>query len=140
MLYRHQFAFTIAAIAGLFFTSPAEASSRFTVTNKTDHLVKVIIYSGSDTHCTYEEKTKTVPTGNSRSFGCTGNGKQRCDVKFKQYGNQVCKINKTKCGGRAIRVPNKVEVILSNNEDGDVVCRGKRPPEKTDTPSQSSQP
>ena len=133
MLFRFLFAFALAAISGLFLASFADASSRFTVTNKTDHLVKVIIYSGTDDVCMYEEKIKTVPKGNSRSFGCKGNGKQRCNVKFKQYGNQVCKINKTECGVRAIRVPNDVEVILSNNDEGEVVCRGKRPPEKTDS-------
>lgn len=137
MLARPLLSFAVAAMAGLFIASPADASSRFTVTNKTDHLVKVIIYSGADNHCTYEEKTKSVPSGNSRSFGCTGNGKQRCNVKFKQQGNQVCKINKTKCGARAIRVPNKVEVTLSYNEDGEVVCNGKKPPEKTDSATQS---
>ncbi len=139
MLARSLFSLAIAVMAGLFLASPADASSRFTVTNKTDHLVKVIIYSGADNHCTYEEKTKSVPSGNSRSFGCTGNGKQRCNVKFKQQGNQVCKINKTKCGARAIRVPNKVEVTLSYDENGEVVCNGKKPPEKTDNAAQSPQ-
>lgn len=139
MLARSLFSLAVAAMVGLFLASPADASSRFTVTNKTDHLVKVIIYSGADNHCTYEEKTKSVPSGNSRSFGCTGNGKQRCNVKFKQQGNQVCKINKTKCGARAIRVPNKVEVTLSYDEDGEVVCNGKKPPEKTDSSTQSPQ-
>lgn len=139
MLARHVFAFAIAAMVGLFLGPAADASSRFTVTNKTDHLIKVIIYSGADNHCIYEEKTKTVPSGNSRSFGCTGNGKHRCNVKFKQYGKQVCKINKTTCGLRAIRVPNKVEVTLSYNEDGEVVCKGKKPPEATASDVQSPQ-
>ena len=139
MLARHLFAFAVAAITGLVLASPADASSRFTVINNTDHLVKVIIYSGADNHCTYEEKTKTVPSGKSRSFGCTGNAKQRCNVKFKQYGKQVCKINKTTCGVRAIRVPNKVEITLSNDENGDLVCKGKKPAEKTDSAVQSPQ-
>lgn len=139
MLSRHLLALAIAALTSVFLAQHADANSRFTVTNKTDKLVKVIIYSGGDDHCTYEEKIKTVPSGKSRSFGCVGNGRQRCNVKFKQHGAQVCKINKTTCGLRAIKVPNKVEVILSYNDDGLVVCNGKKPPETTDGDTTSPQ-
>ena len=140
MLTRPLFAFAFAAIVGLFWAAPADASSRFTVTNKTDHLVKVVSYSGTDTVCMFEEKTKTVPKGKSRSFGCKGRGNQRCKIKLKQYGDQVCKINKTTCGLEAIVIPNKMDLILSKNKDDVVVCRGKMPPEKTDSASTQSQP
>jgi hypothetical protein len=129
----------VAFTVSLFFAMEAQATSRFSVQNDTDEKVNVYIYTGGDTVCSIHEKLKSVGPGKNSSFGCTGNGKQRCNVKFKQQGNQVCKINKTKCGARAIRVPNKVEVTLAYDENGEVVCNGKKPPEKTDTAAQSPQ-
>ena len=139
MLFRSLTAVSLASAAGLFLTLDADANSRFTVENQTELKANVYIYSGGDNYCSFEEKLKAASGGETDSYGCTGNGKQRCNVKFKQQGNQVCKINKTKCGARAIRVPNKVEVTLSYDEEGEVVCNGKKPPEKTDSSTQSPQ-
>lgn len=108
------------AAAGL---SPmAEANSRFTVENDIDDKVNLYIYTGDDTACLIEQKTKSVPSGESRSFGCAGNGKNQCRVTLFADGGGICKGKLDSCGKKAMRVKNHTKITVAHNGSGGYRC------------------
>ncbi|MEO1659369.1 MAG: hypothetical protein AAFR51_00165 [Pseudomonadota bacterium] len=128
MLIKHLTALTLASAAGLFFSLEAEANSRFTVENQMDVKTTIYIFSGGDGACNTEEKIKTVSAGKTDSFGCTGNGKNRCKIQI--YVNrssssgikQICKKQMNACHGQTRRMQNGDKVTLSKDEDDEFVC------------------
>ena len=94
----------VAAAAALCIAATAQASPRFTVENTSDDTIDVHIYSGGDTLCTHEEKTKKVSPGETKTIGCNGNGKGKCKVQFYFDIDQICKSARNTCDGKAIKL------------------------------------
>ena len=108
-----------AAIAGLCIamsTAPiAEASPRFSVTNNADAKINVYIYTGDDSVCTWEEKLKSVSKGETDSYGCTGNGKGQCKVRFYAHGDEICKSARDTCMDNAIKVKGGKSITITKD-------------------------
>lgn len=121
MLIRFFGAFAIAASAGVLFTSTADASPRFTVHNDTEGTVKVIIYSGNDSACSLEEKTKTISSGKSNTYGCAGHGKGRCKIRMKYKSDVICKSHTNTCDGKSTKIDDGGAVTVSQNNN-DISC------------------
>ena len=111
---------SVAAIAGLFIavsTAPiAEASPRFKVTNNADAKINVYIYTGDDSVCTWEEKLKSVSVGETDSYGCTGNGKGQCKVRFYAHGYEICKSARDTCMDHGIKVKGGTSITITKDE------------------------
>lgn len=60
--------------------SLASATSHFTVQNNSNDKIKLQVYDGDDSICFQEAKDVDVDGNSSKSFSCTGGGKQRCRV------------------------------------------------------------
>lgn len=119
MLIKSLSILTIAAAAGLVSTMAAEASPRFTVTNKADKMVKIFVFNGDDSGCHLEEKVKTIDSGHSNTMGCSGNGKGRCKIYLQQHGERICKSQFNTCGNDATKIDNGGTVTTW--QDGDKV-------------------
>lgn len=96
---------TLASLVGLGASFGAEASPRFTVENTSDDKIKIFIYNGGDQTCTAAAKTKKVSPGETETYGCTGNGKGKCKVRFfSQIDGEFCKSERNTCSGKAIKL------------------------------------
>ena len=95
---------TLASMVGLGASFSAEASPRFTIENTSDEKIKIFIYNGDDQTCTAAAKTKKVSPGKTETYGCTGNGKGRCKVRFFSETGEICKSERNTCSGKAIKV------------------------------------
>ena len=105
MLIKSLTGLALASAAGLFFSLSAEANPRFTVENSSDEKIKIFIYNGGDQTCTAAAKTKKLSPGKTETYGCTGNGKGRCKVRFfSQVDGEFCKSERNTCSGKAIKV------------------------------------
>ncbi|MEO1659368.1 MAG: hypothetical protein AAFR51_00160 [Pseudomonadota bacterium] len=122
MLMKHLTALTLASAASLFIGLEAEANSRFTVENQMDVQATVYIYTGGDNLCTVNETYKRTSAGETDSYGCTGNGKNRCKIAIYIDGKKKCRKQHDTCNGRAKKVDNHGHVTLSKDEDGAFVC------------------
>lgn len=124
MLFKCLNALILAAAASLALSLDAGASSRFTVQNDTDKHVFVSIFSGGDQFCIAEENSKRIEAGSSGSFGCTGNGTNRCRLKFYSAPEkQICKRQSNTCPNDSARkMKNGQEVVISKDEDDGFVC------------------
>jgi len=117
MLLKSLTALTLATVAGLALSLDASATSRFTVDNVTDNKVDVTIFAGGDASCTIPEKVKSVPSGNTRTFGCTGNGKHRCKATFHIKGTRICGDDYNTCASDGgLRVKNGKTVVIEGDE------------------------
>lgn len=114
----------VAVIASLALSLDASAVSRFTVTNDTEKHVFVSVFSGGDQVCALEQKSQRVEAGKSETYGCTGNGTQRCRLKFYSAAEkQICKKQSNTCPNDSARkMKNGQEVVISKDEDDDFVC------------------
>lgn len=108
--------------ASLFLAPFADASSRFTLENDIDKKVNLYIYTGKDSACLIEEKTKSVPAGKSRTFGCSGQGTNQCRVTLIADGSGICKGKRDSCGGTAMRVKDDTKIIVAHNGSGGYRC------------------
>ena len=123
MLFRPLASLVTASTASLLFAMDASATSRFTVQNDTDKKVNVYIYSGGDTLCSIEEKMKSVSAGKTDSFGCTGNGKNRCQVQFYAEGNQVCKKQNNSCyKDNSRKLKNGEKAVITHDDENGYYC------------------
>lgn len=120
MLLRPLVTLILASAASLFFAMEAQATSRFSVQNDSDEKVNVYIYTGGDTVCSIHEKLKSVGAGNNSSFGCTGNGKNRCQIQLFAEGKRICKDQQNSCFNDGARKLNngQMVVITHTEEDG----------------------
>lgn len=100
----------------------AEASPRFTVVNKADSKAKVFIFSGGDTACEFAEKTKTVSSGETDTFGCTGNGKGKCKVSVKVSKQDACEALANTCNEWMVKVEGGSTLTITGR-DGNYSCR-----------------
>lgn len=107
----------LATAAGLCLTLSAEANPRFTVENASDDKIEIYIYNGDDTQCITEAKTKKISPGETESYGCTGNGKGKCKVKFFYTIDQICRSNRNTCNGKAIKLDGGSKVKISSDND-----------------------
>ncbi|MEL7389336.1 MAG: hypothetical protein AAFN76_06105 [Pseudomonadota bacterium] len=117
MLHRPPSALAIAAATSALFTMDASANPRFSVENQADAKVKILVFSGNDSTCAIEEKSKPLKAGKSKNFGCYGGGKGRCKVRVMFKGTRVCGDANSSCKGTAIKVKDGGHLVLSN-EDG----------------------
>lgn len=123
MLLRHTTAIVIASIASLFLAATADANSRFTAQNQTDKKINVYIYTGADTFCTVEEKLKTLSARETDTYGCTGNGKNRCQIQLYSGGNEICKAQRNSCAqDNARKMKNGSKVVITKIEDDEFYC------------------
>ena len=124
MLIKPLSMFAAAVVASLALSLDASAVSRFTVTNDTDKPVFVSVFSGGDQLCALEQKSQRVEAGKSETYGCTGNGTQRCRLKFYSAAEkQICKKQNNTCPKDSARkMKNDQEVVISKDEDDDFVC------------------
>jgi hypothetical protein len=122
MLFKSLTAISLASAAGLFLTLDADANSRFTVENKTELTANVYIYSGGDPYCSFEEKLKTASGGETDSYGCTGNGKNRCKIQLYMRGSKICKKQMNTCSNNSKKMDNGAKVTISTDRDGAFVC------------------
>jgi hypothetical protein len=92
----------ILAVPGL-----ASATSHFTVKNQSNQKVTLSIYDGDDSSCIFDAKGESVDSGATKSFTCTGGGKQRCKVAVSvpEYdSDEACEQIATGCGTVALVV------------------------------------
>ena len=115
MLIKSSTSLALAAAAGLFFASSAEANPRFTIENTTDQKVRVHVYNGGDVECTSKAKGKTVGPEKTKTFGCTGNGKGKCKLKIYVGPAPICDGQENTCGKTAIKVDGGASVKISRN-------------------------
>ncbi len=99
----------------------AEASPRFTVTNKTDTKINVYIFTGDDPFCSFSEKLKSVSAGETDNYGCTGDGKGQCKVQFYASGNEICKDDRNTCSKGAIKAKGGSTFVLIKSGD-EYIC------------------
>lgn len=114
---------TIAIGLGFALTaSPsAEASPRFTVVNEADASIKILIFNGDDSSCDIYAKKKTISSGKTETYGCTGNGKGRCKIVLRDDGRDICTKLGDTCGEYAIKVEGKSTVKITG-KDGQYKC------------------
>lgn len=123
MLFKNLTAFIFAAAVGITLTLDASAASRFKIQNDTDKNIFVLIYMGDDSFCFAEQNSKRVEPESSDAFGCTGNGKNRCQVKFRVEGKQICKKQNNSCfNDSARKLRNGAKAVIAKDDDGDFVC------------------
>lgn len=124
MLFKCFSAIILAAVASLALNLDAHAVSRFTVQNDTEEHVFVSIFTGDDQVCYLEQKSQRVDAGESKTYGCTGNGTQRCRLKFYSAAEKkICKKQGNTCPHDSARkMKNGQEVVISKDEDDAFVC------------------
>ena len=108
---------TAIGFGGALAVSPiAEASPRFTVVNDTKDSVKVMIFNGGDTICDIYAKKKTIAAGETKTYGCTGNGKGQCKVVPRARGEDICGDLVNTCSGYAIKAPGGSTLKISGKD------------------------
>ena len=115
-------AMALALTAG--FGSAAHANSRFTVKNDFFESIYVRVFDGGDISCTAKAKNFEVKPGETKSAGCTGNGKQQCKITVKEESigkfsrDRVCSKLTNTCGAgrKVINIANKQTLIVSGRE------------------------
>ena len=95
----------------------AEASPRFTVVNNADSKAKVYIFSGGDSSCEIAEKVKTVSSGETDTFGCTGNGKGKCKVSVNVSNEDACSAIADTCGKWMVIVKGGSTLTITGKND-----------------------
>lgn len=125
MLFRQLAGISLVAMTGLFLTLDADANSRFTVESQADQKANVYIYTGGDSFCSFEQKLKAVSPGETDSYGCTGNGKNRCKVKFYINGSKICNSQMDTCKNNTKIVKNGAKVTISQDKNDEYVCTFK---------------
>jgi hypothetical protein len=101
-------------LLGVLIAAPfADASPRFTATNKTQEKINVYIFAGTDSVCSFEEKLKRLSAGETDQYGCTGGGKGQCKVQFYAQGSQICKSDGNTCSGNASKMKGKSKVEIT---------------------------
>lgn len=123
MPFRHLAPFILASVASLLFALDAQATSRFSVENDSDEKVNVYIYTGGDEVCSIHEKLKSVGAGNENSFGCTGNGKNRCQIQLYADGKMICKDQHNSCfKDSARKMKNGQKVVITHTDEDGYYC------------------
>ncbi len=122
MLIKYLTALSLASAAGLFLTLDANANSRFTVENQVELKANVYIYSGGDSVCSFEEKLKAASGGETDSYGCTGNGKNRCKVQFYINGSKICKKQMDTCKNNSKIMKNGAKATITLDKDREYIC------------------
>lgn len=122
MLIKHIVVLMAAAALGLLSSLEASANSRFTIENDSYAKVTVQIYSGGDGSCKSPEKTKTASAGETDSYGCTGNGKNRCKVKLRVDGDRICKTQMNTCDDTAQKIDNGDRIVITMPKSGSYEC------------------
>ncbi|NQY40500.1 MAG: hypothetical protein HRT80_10415 [Henriciella sp.] len=113
----------LAVAASVALSLDASAGSRFTVQNDTGKDVFVSIFSGADQFCALEQKSRRIEAGETETHGCTGNGTQRCRLKFSAAGKQICKKQNNTCPlDSARKMRNGEKVVISKDEEDEFVC------------------
>lgn len=111
-----------ATLALLTLWAPGEAAakSRFTIQNDTSALLRFYVFSGSDAACSSTEKQGSIESEESRSIGCSGQGKGRCklQVQRRDKGPFVCEnLNTKPCGlGHALIVPDGSLIVVGQDK------------------------
>ena len=98
----------------------ASATSHFTVTNNNNRKVVLSIYDGDDSSCIFDAKGESVDAGETKSFTCTGGGKQRCkvEVTVQEYDEEACSQITSGCGTVALVViPDGDTLVIEANSD-----------------------
>ncbi len=124
MLIRNLTTVALVAAIGVGFAAQAEANSRFSIENQTDQKFYVYIYSGDDGTCIVTEKSKSVSPGETDSYGCSGNGKNRCKIKVvykKKY--TVCNTIYNACHNAALKVDNGAKITIVDDVYEDYACK-----------------
>jgi len=116
--------FILAGTASLALPLNAGAVSSFSVQNDTEKHVFVSVFAGGDQFCFLEQKSQRVEAGTSKTYGCIGNGKQRCRLKFYSAAEkQICKKQNNTCPNDSARkMKNGEKVVISKDEDDKFVC------------------
>jgi hypothetical protein len=105
----------ILAVPGL-----ASATSHFTVTNHNNRKLVLSIYDGDDSSCIFDAKGESVDAEETKSFTCTGGGKQRCKVQVtvQEYDDEACSQIASGCGTVALVViPDGATLVVEANPD-----------------------
>lgn len=123
MLLRYITTIAIASLASLLLAMSADATSRFTAENQTDEKINVYIFTGGDTFCSVQEKLKSFSAGETDSYGCTGNGKNRCQIQLYADGRMICKKQHNSCyKDNARKMKNGSKVVITRTEDDGYYC------------------
>ena len=83
----------------------------------------VSIFSGGDQFCALEEKRRRVAAGKTETYGCTGNGKNRCQIQLYAGGSEICKAQRNSCQqDNARKMKNGSKVVITKIEDDEFYC------------------
>lgn len=112
----------LVSLALLVLAAPglASATSHFTVTNNNNRKVVLSIYDGNDSSCIFDAKGESVDPGETKSFTCTGGGKQRCkvEVAVQENDEEACSQITSGCGTVALVViPDGATLVIESNSD-----------------------
>ena len=112
----------LSSLALLILAAPglASATSHFTITNDNNRKVVISIYDGDDSSCIFDAKGGSVEAGETKSFSCTGGGKQRCKVAVtvQEYDEEACSQITSGCGTVALVViPDGKTLVIESNSD-----------------------
>lgn len=104
---------------------PGEAAAdnpRFTVKNQHSETVHVLVFTGNDATCVFEEKRKTVKSGAEKSMGCQAQESRGCMALIVRKGESVgCRQSSEvkKCGKRNVMklADNQTLTVLDGASD-----------------------
>ena len=79
--------------------------------------------TSNDPFCSVQEKLKTLSAGETDSYGCTGNGKNRCQIQLYAGGSEICKAQRNSCQqDNARKMKNGSKVVITKIEDDEFYC------------------
>lgn len=112
MLNRILIGLTLAAVAGLFSSVPAQASPGFTIKNTLKSEIDVFIFFGDETYCGAHEKHERIRAGKTRSYGCSGHGEKKCKIALFVDGEEICGAAHNACSKSKIMLKDDSRVIV----------------------------
>ena len=120
MLFRPLAALLIASTATAFFAMDASAKPKFSVENKSNKRVKILIYDGDDSVCSAPDQTKGLGAGDTKTLKCNGGGTGRCKVEVLSEGKPLCKDDLNTCKRKAMNVKNGGQLIVARGVGCDI--------------------
>lgn len=101
----------------------AHAKPTFTLQNDSDSKVVVKIYRDDEATCMSGLKTKKVPVGETQTFSCKNDLKDRCLIQLYVNGVLACRRDQRPCSERAIKMLDGSKLIFAQSDVGKYVCR-----------------
>ncbi len=124
MLIKPLISLALAVAAGFFFGLGAAASPGFTIENTLKNDVDVFIFYGDETYCGAHEKHQRIRAGKTRTYGCSGQGENKCKIALFIDGREICPSTHNACSKSMIVMKDRSRVIVrQGNKAGELICQ-----------------